>query len=325
MANIIAIPEFACLKEQFRLGNFVRVKIRDGYVKRARLLEVHIDFDDFSDFSCQFGDLVTTKDEISKTADLLQQAVQAGKTVASSSNKWQKGADKATALDKAISEGLKDASLSVASSTGQAITWNEKGILGRKLIDGTEDIYEDEQFLLTNNKLVFTTDSWQTSQGVFGEFEVDGQKYFGVLASAVIGGYVEGATLRGGTLNINNNFIVDEDGNVTMNNADINNYIKSDEFADVTGKMMWRTEVTSNGPTVFTDKSQTATLTCRVYSWDEDKTNTIPASNFRWIRSSSDYASDEIWNSNHIGTKSVVITHDDMMNNATFHCQVTIE
>lgn len=325
MANIMAIPEFACLKEQFRLGNFVRVKIRDGYVKRARLLEVHIDFDDFSDFSCQFGDLVTTKDEISKTADLLQQAVQAGKTVASSANKWQKGADKATALDKAISEGLKDASLSVASATGQAITWNEKGILGRKLIDGTENAYHDEQFLLTNNKLVFTTDSWQTSQGVFGEFEIDGQKYFGVLASAVIGGYVEGATLRGGTLNINNKFIVDEDGNVTMMNASIDNYIKSDEFADVTGKMMWRTEVISDGPTVFTDKNQTATLTCRVYSWDEDKTNTISANNFKWIRSSANSSSDEIWNSNHTGMKSVVITHDDMVNNATFHCQVNID
>lgn len=325
MANIMAIPEFACLKEQFRLGNFVRVKIRDGYVKRARLLEVHIDFDDFSDFSCQFGDLVTTKDEISKTADLLQQAVQAGKTVASSSNKWQKGADKATALDKAISEGLKDAALSVASATGQAITWNEKGILGRKLIDGTENTYEDEQFLLTNNKLVFTTDSWQTSQGVFGEFEVDGVKYFGVLASAVIGGYVEGATLRGGTLNINDNFIVDKDGNVTMNNADINNYIKSDEFADVTGKMMWRSEVISDGPTVFTDKNQSTTLTCKVYSWDEDKTSSIPDSRFKWIRSSANASSDERWNAYHTGMKSIVITHEDMMNNATFHCQVTIE
>lgn len=326
MANIMAIPEFASLKEQFRLGNFVRVKIRDGYVKRARLLEVNINFEDLSDFSCKFGDLVTTRDEISKTADLLQQAVQAGKTVASSSNKWQKGADKATALDKAINNGLKDAALSVASSSGQAITWDEKGILGRKLIDGTEGTYHDEQFMLTNNKLVFTTDSWQTSQGVFGEFEVDGQKYFGVLASAIIGGYVEGAIMRGGEIDIGNgNFKVTSDGTVSMNNATIENYIKSDEFADVTGKMMWRTEIISDGSTVFTDKDQTTTLTCKVYSWDEEKTETIDAKNFKWIRSSSNASSDEIWNSNHIGMKSVTITHNDIKNNATFHCQVTVE
>lgn len=325
MANIMAIPEFACLKEQFKLGNFVRVKIRDGYVKRARLLEVNVNFEDFSDFSCQFGDLVTTRDEISKTADLLQQAVQAGKTVASSSSKWQKGADKATSLDKAINEGLKDAALSVASSTGQSIVWNERGILGRKLIEGSDSTYEDEQFMLTNNKLVFTTDSWQTSQGVFGEFEVDGQKYYGVLASAVVGGYIEGATLKGGTLNINDKFIVDEDGSVTMTNANISNYVDSSEFADVTGKMMYRTEVISSGTTIFSAKDQSTTLSCIVYSWDTQITNDVPASAFNWKRSSDNASADITWNNNHKGMKTVTITHADIQDNATFSCEVTID
>ena len=325
MANIMAIPEFACLREQFRLGNLVKVKIRDGYVKRARLLQVNINFEDLSDFSCEFGDLVTTKDEVSKTADLLQQAVQAGKTVASSASTWQKGADKATSLDKAISEGLKDAALAVSASSGQNILWDERGILGRKLIDGTESSYEDEQFMLTNNKLVFTTDNWATSQGVFGKFTVDGQTYFGVLASAVIGGYVEGATLRGGTLNINDKFIVDEDGKVTMTNADINNYIKSEEFADVTGKMMYRTEVISDGPTVFSSKDQTTVLRCIVYSWDTDITKDLEDASFNWKRSSDNANDDETWNNDHKGTKYVTITHTDIQDNATFSCEVSIE
>lgn len=324
MANIMAIPEFVCLKEQFRLGNFVRVKIRDGYVKRSRLLEVHINFDDLSDFSCTFGDLVTTKDEVSKTADLLQQAVTAGKTVASSASKWQKGADKATSLDKAISEGLKDAALSVSANSGQSIVWNERGILGRKLIDGTEDQYYDEQFMLTNNKLVFTTDSWQTSQGVLGEFEVDGVKHFGLLANAVVGGLIRGSTLEGGTLNINDNFIVDENGSVTMKNANINNYVNSSEFADVTGRLMYRTEVISDGPTVFSTKDQTTTLRCIVYSWDDNITADIPASSFNWIRSSDNSTVDTTWNNNHKGVKYITITHEDIQDNATFHCEVDI-
>lgn len=325
MANIMAIPEFSCLRQQFRLGNFVKVEIRKGYIKRARLLQVNLNFDDLSDFSCEFGDLVTTKDEISKTADLLQQAVTAGKTVASSASAWQKGADKATSLDKAISEGLKDSALAVSASSGQSIVWDERGILGKKLVDGTKDVYEDEQFMLTNNKLVFTTDNWATSQGVFGKFVVDGQEYFGVLASAVIGGYVEGATLRGGTLNINDNFIVAEDGSVTMKNADINNYIKSDEFSDVTGKMMYRTEVITEGTTIFSDKSQTTTLRAIVYSWDVDVTKDIDASSFTWKRSSDNATADTVWNNSHKGMKSVVITHEDIKDNATFRCDVSIK
>ena len=88
---------------------------------------------------------------------------------------------------------------------------------------------------------------------------------------------------------------------------------------------MLRTEIISDGSTVFTDKNQTTTLRCKVYSWDEDKTDTIDASKFKWIRSSSNTSSDEIWNSNHIGMKFVTITHNDIINNATFHCQVTVD
>ena len=74
MANILALPEFEPLFSQFQLGNFIRVAIRDGYVKRARLLEVNLNFDYLSDFSCTFGNLVTTRTEIDKHADLLAQA-----------------------------------------------------------------------------------------------------------------------------------------------------------------------------------------------------------------------------------------------------------
>jgi len=333
MANIMAIPEFAPLKGQFRLGNFVRVKIRDGYVKRARLLEVSINFEDLSDFSCQFGDLVTTKDEISKTADLLQQAVQAGKTVASSSSKWQKGADKATALDKAISEGLKDAALSVSSSTGQSITWNEKGILGRKLKDGSDDTYENEQFLLTNNKLVFTNDNWNTAKGVFGEFNIDlgngkQETMYGLLADAVVGGYIEGSEIKGGSLEIGGKggtFKVGKDGSVEIKGSDGKSaFATANDFQQATG---WSTVITSSGPTIFTDKNQKTTLTCRVYYQGTDKTGEIPESKFEWIRSSGDSNADNAWNENteHIGKKEITITHDDIKNNATIHCEVDIE
>lgn len=326
MANIMAIPEFACLKEQFKLGNFVRVKIRDGYIKRARLLEVHINFEDFSDFSCQFGDLVTTKDEISKTADLLQQAVQAGKTVASSSSKWQKGADKASALDKAIAEGLKDAALSVSAASGQSILWNERGIVGRKLVDGTDDIYEDEQFMLTNNKLVFTSDNWATSRGVFGTFNVNGEERWGILTDAVVGGYIEGSEIKGGSLSIGGDggtFTVHPDGSVSILDAHGNNSYASK--SDFEGAIGWTTEVISDGPTIFTDKSQIAMLNCRVYYQGEDKTSTIAPSKFKWIRTSSSAASDEVWNANHSGTKTITVTHTDIENNATIYCKVDIE
>lgn len=331
MANIMAIPEFAPLKEQFQLGNFVKVEIRPGYIKRARLLEVHLNFDDLSDFSCTFGDLITTKDEVDKTADLLQQAVQAGKTVAASSSSWQKAVEKSTALDQAIKDGLKDAALSVGSISGQNITWDEKGILGRKLVDGTNNVYENEQFLLSNNKLLFTNDSWNTSKGVFGKFNIEDEhgrliERWGILTDAMVGGYIQGSEIKGGTLEIGGEggkFKVHSDGSVEiLDSSGASAYATISDFEQASG---WRTEIVSAGSTVFTDRSQSATLMCKVYCKGEDMTDTVDASNFNWYRTSVDTASDAAWNAKHKGYKNINITHEDVKGNASFFCEVDVE
>ena len=222
MANILALPEFDGIKDQFKLGSFIRVGIRPDYVKRARLLEVNINFEDMSDFSANFGNLVTTKSEIDKHADLLAQAIQAGKTVASSASSWQRAVNKANDIDKEISEGLSNATLEIGSANGQSIEIGQNGIWGRKLVDGTTDQYEPEQFRIINNKILFSDDSFQTSRALFGKFTYKGNEHYGVLADALVGGYVVGSQMEGGTIRIGAQsdgtyaFEVKADGTVNM-------------------------------------------------------------------------------------------------------------
>lgn len=191
MANILALPEFEPLIEYFQLGNFIKIEIREGYVKRTRLLEVNLNFDDLSDFSCTFGNLVTTKSEIDKHAELLSQAVTAGKQVAKSSNSWQKSVDKTNKLESDIANGLQDAALKIRNASGQNIEISENGLIGRKLIEGTTNQYEDEQVALINNKLVFTADNWNTSKSCFGKFEFNGEERWGACCDTIQNDYVK--------------------------------------------------------------------------------------------------------------------------------------
>ena len=356
MANILAIPEFAPLKKQFKLGNFVRVFIRPGYPEKARLLEVNINFEDDSDFSCTFGNLISTKSEVDKHADLLQQAVTAGKSVAANKSSWQKGADKATKLDNAINDGLRDAALSIGAADGQAIIWDKYGIRGRKLIDGTTDQYHDEQFALINNKLAFTTDNWKTSRAVVGEFDVEikgrKQNMYGLLADAIVGGYIQGTEIVGGRLEIGGNeegdkkFIVKEDGSVeigTVVKTDSGNTIKSayasaDALAQIDQLYKYRVILTYDGPAVFAsaDNTNKTTITATVYDRDssgseDDITSTIDASKFTWIRSSPNAQADKEWAEEmingvytHKGVKQIIITHADVIENSHFSCKVEI-
>lgn len=330
MANILALPEFAPLINQFQLGNFIRVQIRDGYIKRARLLEVDLNFDDLSDFSCTFGNLKTTKDEVNKHAELLSMAISAGKQVAVAASTWQRGADKANKIEEEIANGLQNAALQIGKASGQSIIINEQGILGRKLVDGTADQYLPEQFKITNNALVMTRDDWKTATSVFGKFDYKGETRWGVLAQALIGGYIEGAEMVGGRLEIGGpkgKFIVEQDGSVQILGPDAETpvFVTQEEIDTVVQSRQYRTELTYSGSTIFSQPGQSCIITCRVFNWDSEITEFPSGTKFQWIRNSN--VDDSVWNSSHIYTdiNTITITNDDIEKNAQFHCICTFD
>lgn len=333
MANILSIPEFAPLKNQFKLGNFIRVGIREGYVKRARLLEVQISFDDRSSFSATFGDLISTKSEIDKHADLLQQAVTAGKSVAANQGNWQRAVDKSTELDKRINDGLKDAALSVGSADGQSITWDTSGIWGKKVNPDTGEI-EPEQFRLTNNKLVFSSDGFKTSKAVFGKYVVNGETRWGPLAEYITADMIEGKFIKGGSIQIGdeneqggNLFIVNPDGSVEIKSNGKEKYASKDAVAAIDNAYRFQVMLEYDSSTVFSDTSDTCTITCKVLEYGTDITSAIMklGAKFSWIRSSVE--DDTTWDADHSNqtTNTITITTADLANNAQFACMVDFD
>ena len=340
MANILALPEFKSLIDQFQLGNFVRVHIRDGYVKRARLLETHLDFNDLSDFNCSFGNLVTTKSEIDKHADLLAQAVTAGKQVATSAGDWQRAVDKSSKLEEEIANGLQNAALEVGRASGQSIVWDSSGIWGRKLIDGTTDQYEDEQFRIINNKLVFSNDGFKTSKSVMGRFVVKDDNgndvtRWGLLAEAMVGGYIEGSEIRGGNLRIGdgsqNYFQVSETGDVSIVQSGKEKYASVDAVKVIDDAYRYQIVLSYDKSTIFSNTEQDCTITCTVYSYSEDITSKIISAggSFAWTRVSADSAKDAVWNADHIQTgtnaNKVKLDVDDVDGNSHFSCSVDFD
>jgi hypothetical protein len=293
-----------------------------------------LNFDDLSDFSCIFGNLIANQNQIDLHAELLKSAVQAGKQVAASSSEWQKGADKANKLEEDIAAGLQEATLEIGRANGQSIEFGQYGLRGRKLVDGTTDQYENEQVALINNKLVFTADGWKTSKAAFGKFTVDGVEHWGVLSDAVISGYIEGATIKGGRLEIGGRegdkgkFVVHEDGSVEILGPDATTpvYATKDSVDLVGQARQYRTELEYVGSTIFTEPGQSCTITCRVFSWDEEITAKLPTgTTFKWMRSSN--ADDSVWNLNHIYTdiNTITITNEDIEKNAQFHCECSFD
>ena len=220
MKNIFALKEFEPLAGHFAVGNYIHVILREGYSFIVRLLKYSISFDDPTNFSCEFGNAARSKSEFDNHSDLLEQAVTSGKTVADWKSYWQKSASKITEIDQMIKNGLDTAVTRIHSASNRNdITIDEAGIHLRMLEeDGSYSPYEA---VLTGNMLLYSDDNLKTSKTGLGQFEIEGQKFYGLLADAVLAGYIGASHLVGNEISNGNNFKVTSDGDVTARNIKI--------------------------------------------------------------------------------------------------------
>ena len=336
MANILALPEFEPIISQFALGNFIRIELLPNVVKRSRLLECSIGLNDFSDFSCTFGNLVTTKSEIDLHAELLQQAISAGKQVAATRGTYQATVDTVNKLEQTISNGLRDVALRVSEGSGQAISWDSTGMHFRKYKPGSTTEYEPEEMAIINNALVATNDSWKTSKAAFGKYVIDGVEHWGPIAEYVTADTIAGKYIKGGSIQIGDEkaeggslFTVDEKGNVKIMSNGVEKYAAKSAMDVIDDAYRYRVELAYNKSTVFANTDDDCTLTCTVYDnrLGKDVTSDFisKGATFSWIRKSS--SDDTTWNEEHIDQKinTITIKRKDIDKNAQFSCDITID
>lgn len=98
-----------------------------------------------------------------------------------------------------------------------------------------------------------------------------------------------------------------------------------EKIQNIEAKKMYRIETVVSGRQIFQDKEQSATICCHVYSWDDDITASIDDSLFYWHRESGNGDADADWDACHVGTKTVTVSTEDVLENASFYCEVKLE
>ena len=97
----------------------------------------------------------------------------------------------------------------------------------------------------------------------------------------------------------------------------------SDRITTIEEQKMLRLVIISSNGNIFKNGNVKTQLSAKVYSWDEDITDTLDANQFVWTRVSEDTEADKVWNEQHFGgAKSVVITGADVKVRATFYCDL---
>ena len=158
-------------------------------------------------------------------------------------------------------------------------------------------------------------------QGIYIDIDEHGQKNY-----YVSGRYIDAYNLsvRRKSDNVQT-FKIDEEGNVSLKVSTLQIVGDSGNFenAATENDIAWKLEIISSNGNIFKNNIVDTVLSARVYKGKKDVTDELPASSFRWKRTSLNSTRDAKWNdADGIGVKSITITREDINQRATFTCEI---
>ena len=216
--NLFEMPEFDQYSGEFEVGNYIWVTLRDDYHIKAKLLSIHYNFFDPTDFSCTFGNVIRkAKDVFTDITDALNLAKSAATSVSFNSSYWSQSAEKTSTIDEALQEGLTRAGYVLTDGTGTDAVWDERGLFlntADHMADGSAAPYPNDAIFLGGGRILFTADDWKTVETALGRIDVyehndskgtnTMKSTFGLLAKAITAGDIWGSRIIGGTIKSSN-------------------------------------------------------------------------------------------------------------------------
>lgn len=199
LANLLAIPEFEPFYGEFEPGNAIWVTLRDDFSIKAKLLSVHVNFYDPSDFSVTFGNVVRkAKTRYFDVAGILTSAQNASTSVSFNASYWSQAAKDTSAIGQILEDGLLAAGKYLKNGDDSEMVIDSRGIF----VNTTSGKYAGKDSIFAGGgRILFTDDNWKTVSMSVGRADVTiggkTESRFGTFADFVIAGYVGGSLLEG--------------------------------------------------------------------------------------------------------------------------------
>lgn len=218
LSNLLLMKEFEPIKNDFEIGNWIRI-IVDDCVYKLRLLSYEFEFENIDSFNVEFSDVTKISTGISDIESILNSAVSIASSYNSMAHQAEQGSKSSSVINDWVKNGL-DAALTkiVNNSENQDVTFGSNGLLCREYNDIT-GAYSDNQFRLTHNIMAYTNDGWKTVSTALGEHTYNywnGETFledvgYGLTTKFMTSGYVTGSQIIGGEI-ISSNYVPNTSG-----------------------------------------------------------------------------------------------------------------
>lgn len=217
LKNLLVMKEFEPIIDNFKVGNWIRIKVDGSPLPyKLRLLDYEVDFDDLSMLSVTFSDIRVSASGISDVKSILDKAVSMASSYGSVSRQAGQGKKSQSQLDDWVEKGLALTKMKIVdSAANQNITFDTHGLLCKEYLPFT-DSYDPKQLKLINRGIYLTEDNWETSSVGVGDFTYYNPKTgleeedYGVIAKTLVGNLILSEEV--GIYNTTGSVTLDENG-----------------------------------------------------------------------------------------------------------------
>jgi len=220
--NLLVIPRFKPLVNNFEVGNWIRVMV-DDKLYRLRLVGYTLTYDDMNSLSVEFSDITRANSSIKSIKDILQQSASMASSYSAVKRQAQQGDKSNSIVENWLSAGFSATTNKiVGGADNQVQTWDNHGMLFRRYDDALND-YEPTQLKIINSTIAITDDNWLTTKTAIGNFYYSDPKTgeihnaYGVNGETIVGKLLIGESL--GIYNSTGSLTFDEHGFVVSNNV----------------------------------------------------------------------------------------------------------
>lgn len=187
LINFTVNYDYKKFTDQLDLFNIVHIRFEEhDAITDVRLLKLHVNWDDPSDFSATFSNRNSLDESYALLKEIQDQANSTATEIGFASGAWSGAAQ--TNIDfRNYQNSIFDASKQqIQSSTNQDVVFDKTGLIIRKYIED-QNKFDDCQMWLTNSQLVMTLDNWNTVSLALGYIKVDNDYFYGLNAERICG------------------------------------------------------------------------------------------------------------------------------------------
>ncbi len=221
MGNLLVMKEFKPIRDKFKMGNFIRIKI-DNKVYRLKL--IHIGFNSKETIDVDFSTITRVLSPLAETKDILNQSKSMATSYNATIRQVQNSKEQTDIVKNWNNIGL-DMTMTkiVNNADNQTMVMDDKGLLARRKED-YEDKFSPYQTKMISNGIYTTSDGWRTIDTAIGQIMIKDQAtgklkiMYGVNGRAIVGELILGELLNiqneDGTLSFDDRgLVIDSSGN----------------------------------------------------------------------------------------------------------------